>query len=94
MNKIFIECKPTAKGAIAVLTSGGEEAPIECWIKPTTLAAALKAPRCFVLAETEQQKHFATFWRTINDPFQEVLTGNGEVTENYVQAAIAAVPVV
>ncbi len=43
MNKIFIECKPTAKNAIAVLTSGGENAPVECWIKPTSLAAALTA---------------------------------------------------
>lgn len=91
--KVFIECKPTAKNAIAVLTSGGEYAPVECWIKPTSLAAALKANRCFVLAETEAQKHLATFWRNTHDPFKEVLTGDGAITENYVQTTIAAVPI-
>lgn len=94
MNKIFIECKPNAKNSIAVLTSGGENAPVECWIKPTSLAAALKAPRCFVLAQTESQKHFSTFWRNTIDPFKEVLTGDGAITENYVQATLQAVPVV
>lgn len=90
--KIFIECKPTAKNSIKVLTSGGEYAPVECWIKPTSLAAAIKAPRCFVIAETELQKHFATFWHTGQDPFGETL-GGGETT-NYVLATVRAVPVV
>lgn len=94
MTKIFIECKPTAKNAIAVLTSGDENAPVECWIKLTSLAAALKAPRCFVIAETELQKHCATYWRVTNDPFKQELTGDGAVTENYVQATLQAVPVV
>lgn len=92
--KVFIECKPTAKNSIKVLTSGGENAPIECWIKPTSLAAALKAPRCFVIAVTESQKHFATFWRKTIDPFKQELTGDGAVTENYVQATLQAVPVI
>ena len=94
MNKIFVECEEGEDGSLEVLTCAGEYAPATCWIKHVALPDALKAPRCFVVAETEEQRRFSTFWRVGCDPMQREITGDGAFAEDYVQATLRAVPVV